>query len=422
LRAVENECCRMISERTHCRACGASHLTLILDLGKTALANDFLAPEEARTYSTSLPLRVVLCRNCSLVQLADTVDPKVLYSHYAYVTSTSRTMDVHLTEQAAHLMSVGGLGAGAKVLEIASNTGILLEKFKTRGCQVLGVEPAGNIAQVAVAAGIPTREEFFSAASAPKLKAEWGTADLILGRHVFAHIDDLQDLMKALEIVSHEETLIAFEVPYLVDFLEETEYDTIYHEHLSYISVRALEALTARSPFFVQRIDHYPIHGGSILFHLRHRSSKIAAHPSVGDALAREKRLKLAERSTWEGFAKRVQHIRTDLPVLLRQLKAEGKRIIGYGASAKGNTLLNTCGLGTAELDYVIDNTPFKQNKLAPGSWLPIRPPEALLKDQPDYALILAWNFAPEIVKRESEYQKRGGRFILPIPEPRVVE
>jgi novobiocin biosynthesis protein NovU/D-mycarose 3-C-methyltransferase len=412
----------MISERTRCRACGASDLTLILDLGKTALANDFLAPDEVRNYSTSLPLRVVLCRNCSLVQLADTVDPKVLYSRYAYVTSTSRTMDVHLTEQAAHLLSVGGLAAGAKVLEIASNTGIFLEKFKARGCQVLGVEPASNIAQVALAAGIPTREEFFNAATAPRIKAAWGTADLILGRHVFAHIDDLQDLLEGLETVSHQETLIAFEVPYLVDFLEETEYDTIYHEHLSYVSVRALEALTARSPFFVQRIDHYPIHGGSILFHLRHRSSKAAAHPSVGEALAREKRLKLAEPSTWAEFAKRVERIRTELPALLRQLRGQGKRLIGYGASAKGNTLLNTCGLGTAELDYIIDNTRFKQNKLAPGSWLPIRPPEALLKDQPDFALILAWNFAPEIVKRESEYQKRGGRFILPIPEPRIVE
>jgi len=412
----------MISERSHCRTCGANDLTLILDLGKTALANDFLSPEAAKTYSVMLPLRVGLCRKCSLVQLVDTVDPKILYSHYAYVTSTSRTMDVHLTEQAAHLLAATGSKAGAKVLEIASNTGIFLEKFKALGCEVLGVEPAGNIAQVAIDAGVPTRTEFFNAATARHLETEWRKADLILGRHVFAHIDDLQDLLVALEAVSHPETVIAFEVPYLVDFLEETEYDTIYHEHLSYISVGALEALTSRSPFFVQRIDHYPIHGGSILFHLRHRSSKIAPHPSVGQALAREKRLRLAELPTWAAFAKRVERIRTELPALLRQHKAQGKRIIGYGASAKGNTLLNTCGLGKGELDYIIDNTPFKQNKLAPGSWLPIRPPEALLKDQPDLTLILAWNFAPEIVRREAEYQKRGGRFILPIPEPRMVD
>jgi hypothetical protein len=356
------------------------------------------------------------------VQLADTVDPKVLYSRYAYVTSTSRTMDAHLTEQAEHLMTAGGLRAGAKVLEIASNTGIFLQKFKERGCTVLGVEPAENIAEVAVTAGVPTRTEFFNASTARQIAAAWGPADLIVGRHVFAHIDDLRDLLAGLEAASHGETIVAFEVPYLADFFEGTEYDTIYHEHLSYIPVRALEALTQGTVFFVQRIDHYPIHGGSILFHLRRRSSKAAVHASVGQALEREARLGLGEPATWKVFADRVNRIRTELPALVRHLKGEGKRIIGYGASAKGNTLLNTCGLGTAEMDYIIDNTPFKQNKLAPGSWLPIRPPETLLQDQPDYALILAWNFAPEIVRREAEYQKRGGRFILPIPESLVMD
>ena len=412
----------MIRERTHCRTCGSKNLRLILDLGSTALANDFLDPAEVANYKTSLPLRVVLCQDCSLVQLADTVDPKVLYSRYAYITSTSRTMDAHLNDQSAHLLSVGHFGARPKVLEIASNTGVFLKKFKERGGEVLGVEPAENICEVAIKSGIPTRSEFFNAANAKKIKEEWGTADLILGRHVFAHIDDLYDLLAGLEAISHPETLIAFEVPYLVDFFEHTEYDTIYHEHLSYISVRALEALVKDSPFVLSRIDHYQIHGGSILFHLRHRSSKTAVHESVAKALEVERRLKLAEPSTWRRFTEKVEHVRTELPALIRRLKSQGKRIIGYGASAKGNTLLNTCGLGAKELDFIIDNTPFKQNKVAPGSWLPIRPPEALLGEQPDFALLLAWNFAPEIVGRETEYQKRGGRFIIPIPEPKVVE
>ena len=412
----------MIRERTHCRTCGSKNLKLILDLGKTALANDFLPPAEAKNYRTCLPLRVVLCRDCSLVQLADTVDPKVLYSRYAYITSTSRTMEAHLNDQSAHLLSLGRFGARPRVLEIASNTGAFLKKFKDRGCEVLGVEPADNICEVAVKSGIPTRGEFFNAATARKLKGEWGTADLILGRHVFAHIDDLRDLLAGLEIISHPETLIAFEVPYLVDFFERTEYDTIYHEHLSYIPVRALEALTKDSPFALSRIDHYQIHGGSILFYLRHRSSKVTAHESVTKALELEQRLRLAEPSTWLKFAGRVDHIRTELPALIRKLKSQGRRIIGYGASAKGNTLLNTCGLGTKELDYIIDNTPFKQNTVAPGSWLPIRPPETLLAEQPDFALLLAWNFTPEIIGREREYQNRGGRFIVPIPTPRVVD
>ena len=411
----------MIQERTHCRTCGSKNLKLILDLGKTALVNDFLKPEEVPGYKISLPLRVVLCTDCSLVQLADTVDPKILYSHYAYVTSTSKTMDTHLNKMMTHLLSTARLGAGSKVLEIASNTGVFLKKFKEQGCDVLGVEPAGNIADVAQATAIPTRKEFFNKANAEKLRAEWGTADLILGRHVFAHIDDLRDLIAGLEQVSHPETLIAFEVPYVVDFFEHTEYDTIYHEHLSYISVASIDALVKNSPFALSRVDHYPIHGGSILFHLRHRTSKAAPHASVAQALEKERQMKLADPVTWQAFAERVAHIRTELPALLRRLKAEGKRIIGYGASAKGNTLLNTCGITTKELDYIIDNTPFKQNKIAPGSWVPVRPPECLLADQPDYALLLAWNFAPEIIKRETEFQKRGGRFIVPIPEPQIV-
>jgi len=412
----------MIQERTHCRTCGSKKLELILDLGKTALANDFLKPEDVPGYKTWLPLRVVLCTDCSLVQLADTVDPRVLYSHYAYVTSTSKTMDAHLNHLTTHLMVTGRLGAGAKVLEIASNTGVFLKKFKEQGCEVLGVEPAVNIADVAIATAIPTRKEFFNAVNAKKVKAEWGAADLVLGRHVFAHIDDLRDLLAGLETISHPETLIAFEVPYVVDFFQHTEYDTIYHEHLSYVSVASLEALVKDSSFMLSRVDHYPIHGGSILFHLRHRSSRVAPHASVAEALANEKKMGLALASTWKEFAKRVGHIRAELPALLRSLKAKGKRIVGYGASAKGNTLLNTCGLTAKELDYIIDNTPFKQGKVAPGSWIPVRPPEALRADQPDYALLLAWNFAPEIIKREVEFQKAGGRFIVPIPEPRVVE
>lgn len=411
----------MIKKRTHCRTCGSNHLQPILDLGQTALANDFLNPEEVANYKVSLPLRVVLCPDCSLVQLADTVDPKILYSHYAYVTSTSRTMDTHLNQMVTHLLSTALLGAGSKVLEIASNTGVLLKKFKEQDCEVLGIEPAGNIADVALATAIPTRKEFFNAVTAKKVKAEWGVADLILGRHVFAHIDDLRDLIAGLETVSHAETLIAFEVPYLVDFFEHTEYDTIYHEHLSYISVRSVEALVKDSAFMLSHVDHYPIHGGSILFHLRHRSSKVRPDESVARALETEKQMRLAEPATWKAFAQRVDHIRTELPALLRKLKAQGKRIIGYGASAKGNTLLNTCGIGKMELDYIIDNTPFKQNKIAPGSWLPICPPERLLQGQPDYALLLAWNFAPEIIHRETEFQKRGGRFIVPVPDPKIV-
>jgi novobiocin biosynthesis protein NovU/D-mycarose 3-C-methyltransferase len=409
----------MIHERNSCRACASTRLEAILDLGRTALANDFLEPAEVASYATFLPLRLRLCRDCSLVQLADVVDPGVLYSRYAYVTSTSRTMDEHLSAQARFVLEQSNAG---KVLEIASNTGTYLQKYKTLGCEVLGIEPARNIANLAEQDGIPTWIDFFSAQSARQIRGEWGEPDVILGRHVFAHIDDLADLVAGLGILAHERTLIGFEVPYLVDLLEKTEFDTIYHEHLSYIPVRAVEALLRGSPFALERVEHYPIHGGSILFLLRRRSAGVPVHPSVGAALEREASLKLADPATWKPFADRVSRIRKELPELIRKLRKTGKRVIGYGASAKGNTLLNTSGLKAGDLDYIIDNTPFKQGRLAPGSWIPVRPPERLLADQPDYALLLAWNFAPEIIGREHEYQRRGGRFILPIPEPRIVE
>jgi novobiocin biosynthesis protein NovU/D-mycarose 3-C-methyltransferase len=412
----------MIRERTHCRTCGSTHLALVLDLGRTPLANDFLAPDEVAGYRTFLPLRLCVCRDCSLAQLADTVDPKVLYSRYAYVTSTSRTMDEHLNAQCQHLLAAGDFKRAPRVLEIASNTGVYLKKFQQRGCEVLGVEPAENISTVAVKDGVPTRTEFFNATTARRIRREWGEADLILGRHVFAHIDDLQDLLAGLKEVAHPGTVAAFEVPYLVDFFKGAQFDTIYHEHLSYVSMRALEALTSTSPFFLQRLDHYAIHGGSVLFHLRLRSDRAPVHESVRLALETEHRLRLENPASWEPFVARVRHVQAALPALLRRLKADGKRLIGYGASAKGNTLLNTCGLTVAELDYIIDNTPFKQHKVAPGSWIPIRPPDVLLTDRPDYALILAWNFAPEIIQREADYQRAGGRFIVPIPEPKVVE
>ncbi len=412
----------MIHTRNTCRACGAGDLALILDLGKTALANDFLNAEEVASYNTALPLRLSLCRKCSLVQLAEVVDPGVLYSRYAYVTSNSHTMDAHLESQCAHVLEQCGRGHAARIMEIASNTGVYLKKFQARGCAVLGVEPARNIAELAESAGVPTWADFFNAHNARQIRAEWGAADLVLGRHVFAHIDDWVDLLAGLAAVTHERSLVALEVPYLQDFFEKTEFDTVYHEHLSYVSVASVGALVAGSVFRLQRIDHYPIHGGSVLIQLRRRTDPVPAHESVQQFLAAEKSRNLSDPLTWQPFVDRVRGIQARLPALIRELKAQGKRVIGYGASAKGNTLLNTCGLTARDLDYIIDNTPFKQNKLAPGSKIPVKPPEALLADQPDYTLLLAWNFAAEIVGREQEYQKRGGRFIVPIPEPKVIQ
>jgi novobiocin biosynthesis protein NovU/D-mycarose 3-C-methyltransferase len=287
---------------------------------------------------------------------------------------------------------------------------------------VLGVEPAANISLLADRDGVPTRTDFFCERSAREITSTWGKADLIVGRHVFAHIDDWHGMVRAFHALTSENSVVALEVPYLVDFFEGVQFDTVYHEHLSYVSARAMQALLEDSPLELQQLLHYPVHGGSIVFLLRHRSGARRIHPSVEAGLIREEKLGLSNADRWRDFSNRVNHVRSELPALIRGFRSQGKRVIGYGASAKGNTLLNCCGLRTADLDYIIDNTPFKQNKLAPGSWIPVRPPETLLADQPDFALLFAWSFADEIIAREQEYQRRGGRFIIPVPSPRVVE
>lgn len=254
----------MLSERKICRACGSSQLTLVLDLGRTALANDFLTSTEVRGYSRFFPLRLLLCPDCSLVQLADVVDPKVLYSHYSYVTSTSRTMEEHLTRLRDDLLRALHFAANAapiKVLEFGSNTGNLLKKFQARGCAVLGVEPAANLSLLAEKDGVPTRTDFFCERSARDIAATWGKADLIVGRHVFAHIDDWQGIVRGFHGLTSGQSVIALEVPYLVDFLEQVEFDTVYHEHLSYVSARAMQALLAGSPLELHQLLRYPVHG-----------------------------------------------------------------------------------------------------------------------------------------------------------------
>jgi len=260
----------MIHERSHCRTCGSKNLTLILDLGKTALANDFLTPEEAPSYKISLPLRVVLCRDCSLVQLADTVDPKVLYSRYAYITSTSKTMDAHLSEQAAHLLQTGNLGKGAKVLEIASNTGVFLKKFKERGCEVLGVEPAANIASVARERGIRTEVCFHGRDTAARIAAQYGKADLVAGNNVLAHVPDINDFVGGMKILLKPGGVITMEFPHLMRLIDENQWDTIYHEHFSYFSLIAVEKIFAAHGLTLFDVDELPTHGGSLRIYARH--------------------------------------------------------------------------------------------------------------------------------------------------------
>lgn len=410
----------MYAERHHCRACGSDQLHHAVDLGKTALANDFIEP--GGRSQGEFPLRIDTCTNCGFIQIREIIDPQVLYSHYAYVMSTSKTIAAHIEQITGDLLNAPNSVDQPRVLEIASNTGLVLKAFQQRGCEVIGVEPAENIAALAEQDGIPTLNVFFDKHSGARIAAEHGRYDLVMGRHVFAHIDDLHGLLEGLDQIASEQAVIAFEVPYGVDFYDNTEFDTVYHEHLSYVTVSGLLALVENSPFMLQRVDHYDVHGGSIIFQLRRASLGLKADASVAHCLEMENQRGLKTVAAWDAFAARVSHLQTDLKALLGGLKAEGKTIIGYGASAKGNTLLNTTGITTDTLDFIIDNTPFKIGMLAPGSNIPVRSPDALLDEQPDYALILAWTYAKEIAARETEYQQRGGRFIVPLPSPRILE
>jgi len=409
----------MIHQHTICRACQGKRLSQILDLGEMPLANDFVEP--GKPGAGKFPLQLMLCETCSLVQLGHVVSPEVLYSNYNYVTSTSATMRNHLDAQFKMLLSELTTKE-PKVLEIASNTGEYLKRFQKAGCSVLGVEPAANIAMLANNDKVGTKCMMFTEETSFYIANSFGKADLIIARHVFAHIDDWADFVNGLKRVMHRDTLAVIEVPYVMDFFARCEFDSIYHEHLSYVSITAVNRLlSGGSGLKITRVDRCNIHGGSILIHLRREDFECEIHQTVETALHVEKCSGISKLSRWNGFVEQFRVIRRTLPAFLAGLKASGNRIIGYGAAAKGNTLLNACGIGTDHLDGIIDNTPFKQGKVAPGSRIPILPPEKLLENQPDHALILAWNFEEEIVFREREYQRRGGRFISSTPNPKII-
>ena len=415
---VGNAAREILSHRTTCRACGDRALRRFLELGQQPLANSFLRDAGGAATERHFPLDLYFCTTCSLVQLADVIDPGVLFSDYIYVTGTSTTMAAHNRQYARAVVDDLSLGAEALVVEIASNDGSLLSCFRDLGVRILGVEPARNIASGANARGIPTDNRFFGREAGAALRAAHGKASAVIGNNVLAHVDDtLGFLLGAADLIDDDGAVIV-EVPYAQAMLEGTEYDTVYHEHLCYFSVTALARLADRTGLGVVRVDQVPVHGGSVRVWFR----KGMAHaPAVQTLLGQEQTNGLATLGAWEAFAARTSRQRQDLLDLLNRLKSEGKRVAGYGAPAKGNTLLNYCGITTDLLPYTVDRNPWKVGKLTPGMHLPVRPVEALVQDRPDYVLILAWNFADEVMEQQAEYRALGGQFIVPIPSPRIV-
>ncbi len=407
-------------KRTSCRLCGGGRLELFLSLGPMPLANSFLATPEEFAAEPRFPLDVYFCEDCWLVQLLDVVNPEVLFSHYVYLTGTSETMRSHFRSYADALVRLLGLNSQDLVVEVASNDGSLLKEFQRWGVRTLGVEPAANIAAKACAEGVPTVDRFFNGELARRLREVYGPARAVVANNVLAHVDDPVDFLRGCATLVNEDGLVVWEVPYLQELIAHLEYDTIYHEHLSYYSVAALARLAETAGLGIVRVERLPVHGGSLRMYAAPRGA--GEHSADVLALAeQERRQGLHELGRYRRFAVEVARNRDAVRGFLESLRSAGHTLGGYGAPAKGNTLLNYCGLDVRLLPFTVDRNPWKVGRYTPGMHIPVLPVSALLERRPDYVLILAWNIAGEIVAQQTDYVRAGGRFLVPIPQPKVI-
>jgi SAM-dependent methyltransferase len=408
-----------------CRSCGETTLQPILSLGSTPLANALLTREQLTQPEESFSLDLVFCSRCTLVQITETVSPEKLFRNYFYFSSFSDTVLQNSSRLADEMIERCGLGAESLVLEVASNDGYLLKNYKARGIPVLGVEPALNIAKVAEESGVPTIPEFFDAPLAESLKAQGKQADVIHANNVAAHVADLHGVVKGMSLLLKPDGVAIIENHYVKDMIDHVEFDSVYHEHLCYYSATSFRNLFAQYSLTLVDVERLPVHGGSLRVYFQPangpRSLEKEGAARVNALLDEEAAWGVNHLDFYRNFGEKVEALRVELLVLLRNLRAEGKRIAVYGASAKSATLLNYYGIGAETLDYVVDRSIIKQGHFTPGTHLPIYAPEKLLEDQPDYVLLLTWNFAEEILAQQAEYRKRGGRFIVPIPQLKVV-
>ena len=404
-----------------CRSCGSAALSPVVSLGAMPLANALVTREEIERGTPIYPLDVVFCQACSLVQITETVPPEELFGEYLYFSSYSTTLLAHAATLATRLIAERRLDAGSLVVELASNDGYLLRNYAAAGIPVLGIEPARNIARVAVEEhGIPTISEFFSTALAAQMAARGERADLLHAHNVLAHVADLNGFVAGIATVLKPSGIAVLEMPYVRDMIEKCEFDTIYHEHLCYFSLTALTALFARHGLSIRHVERLAIHGGSL---------RIFAGPAAGGSreasvealLADEASCGLRAATYYQDFGRRVVAVRDKLLAKLAEIKGQGKTVAAYGAAAKCTVLLNFCAVGPDQIAFVVDANPHKVGRYVPGVGLPIEPPAKLLESQPDYTLLLVWNIATEVLAQQTEYQRRGGRFMRVIPEPELL-
>jgi len=404
-----------------CRFCGVALKNTFVDLGAMPPANYYLRPEDMQRAEPYYPLHAFVCEDCKLVQLEEIQTPEQLFSDYAYFSSFSKSWLDHTRSYVDEMIARFDLNSDSSIIEVASNDGYLLQFFKKKRIPVLGIEPAANVARAAKARGIPTLVKFFGVGLARNIVSGGNQADLLIGNNVLAHVPDINDFVGGLKTLLKPEGVITIEFPHLLRLMTLNQFDTIYHEHYSYLSFLTVERIFAHHGITLVDVQELPTHGGSLRIFGRHTGVE---EPSERVIAMRKKETKagLHEVATYEGFAERVKHIKRQLLEFLIEAKEQGKSIVGYGAPAKGNTLLNYCGIRNDFLDYTVDLSPHKQGMFLPGSRLPIKAPEAIFETQPDYLLILPWNLEEEIMNQMAAIREWGGKFVLPIPNVRVVD
>ncbi len=408
-----------------CRSCGGKRLRQILYLGELPLANALLTREQTLQPEDQYPLRLVFCTQCTLVQITETVPPDKLFKNYFYFSSFSDTVLENARKIADRLTERCHLSGESLVVELASNDGYLLQYYKAKGIPILGVEPAENVARAAIEAGIPTLTKFFNARVAKEMRTDGIQADVVHANNVAAHVADLHGFVEGIATLLKPDGVAVIENHYVKDLIDHVEFDSIYHEHLCYYSATSMRNLFARYNMNMVDIERLPVHGGSLraYFQPAHGPCSLATDGAkrVQALLDEEAAWGVGDFSFYQNFNRKVEALKEDLKTLLKEIKAQGKSVAVYGASAKSTTLLNTFGIGGETLDFVVDRSTVKQCHYTPGTHLPILSPEKLLEVQPDYVLLLTWNFADEILSQQATYRQRGGKFIIPIPEIRIL-